>query len=53
MQGLKYVIKNGIASQQEYPYAAVDQTCAKSGGDFKISGADSIPGCDGLINKIV
>jgi len=47
---LQYVTKNGIASQSEYPYTAKDGACAKTGGSFKISGYNSLPGCAGLTN---
>jgi len=34
----KYVIANGLSLESEYPYKAVDQTCKKNKGDFKLSG---------------
>ena len=49
---LKYVAANGIASQSEYPYAGRDQSCAKNGGSFKISGQKSFSGCSGLSSGI-
>lgn len=32
-----FVKDNGITPEDEYPYKGVNQKCAKSGGNFKIS----------------
>jgi len=49
---LKYVIAKGLASQSEYPYKAKTNSCAKQGGNFKISSQSSMTGCSGLQNGI-
>jgi len=33
----QYAIDKGIAEESDYPYKALDQSCNKDGGDFKIS----------------
>lgn len=48
----KYVIAKGIASQFEYPYVAVDQTCKIDGGQFKIKSFVDLSGCNNIANAL-
>lgn len=49
---LNYVKAYGLASESEYPYAAVTKSCAKQGGSFKLTSFSSASGCAGLTNAI-
>lgn len=44
----KFVKDHGIVHEDEYPYKAVKQACAKTGGAFKISGFTDIKNCNDL-----
>lgn len=48
----KYVKKNGISLEDEYPYVAKDETCKKNSGDFKITGYTDIKTCNDLANAL-
>jgi C1A family cysteine protease len=48
----QYIIDHGITTQDEYPYVARNQVCAKDGGDVKISGFVDVQGCDNLENAL-
>jgi len=50
----QYVIDHGIAEEGDYPYRAIDQSCVKDGGDFKISKFTDVPSgdCDALQNAV-
>jgi len=55
----EFVIKNGITTEDAYPYKAVDQDCSQPTGDFKISKYTDVkkPGilkktCPDLINAV-
>lgn len=48
----KFVKDHGIVHEDEYPYKAVKQTCAKTGGDFKISGFTDIKNCNDLASGL-
>jgi hypothetical protein len=37
-----FVKENGITTEDKYPYKAVDQTCKKPTGEYKISGFTDI-----------
>lgn len=39
----KYVVDNGITTEEKYPYKGVDQKCASRAGDYKISGFSNVP----------
>lgn len=39
----KYVVHNGINTEQAYPYVARDQTCKTKVGVFKITGYKNVP----------
>ncbi|CAD8044439.1 unnamed protein product [Paramecium primaurelia] len=41
-QALNYVIKNGVTTNDEYPYTGYDQGCSKKGGPYKMSGFSKI-----------
>lgn len=44
----KFVKDHGIVHEDEYPYKAVKQACAKTTGPFKISGFTDIKNCNDL-----
>lgn len=48
----KFVKDHGIVHEDEYPYKAVKQACAKTGGDFKISGFTDIKNCNDLASAL-
>lgn len=48
----KFVKDHGIVLEEEYPYKAVKQACAKTGGDFKISGFTDIKNCNDLASGL-
>ncbi len=48
----KFVKDHGIVHEDEYPYKAVKQNCAKTGGAFKISGYTDIKNCNDLANAL-
>lgn len=39
----KYVIANGITTEQAYPYTGVQGTCKVNGGSFKITSYTDVP----------
>lgn len=45
-RALVYVQANGIIEGSEYPYQAVQGTCLKPKGDFKITGYTNITNCN-------
>lgn len=49
----KYVKENGIVTEAEYPYKAVQGTCQQDGGSFKISGVVDALGCTTLSNALL
>jgi C1A family cysteine protease len=49
---LAYVLDNGISTEEEYPYKAVDQTCKKTTGAYKISDYKEGKGCAALAEAI-
>ena len=48
----KFVKDHGIVHEDEYPYKAVKQACAKTGGAFKISGFTDIKNCNDLASAL-
>ncbi len=44
-RALTYVQANGIVEESDYPYKAVQGTCLKPKGDFKITGYTNISSC--------
>jgi C1A family cysteine protease len=49
---LNYVKANGLTTESTYPYVAQTRTCAKQGGEFRISQVLSVSGCNGLLTGI-
>ncbi|CAK71304.1 unnamed protein product (macronuclear) [Paramecium tetraurelia] len=41
-RALNYVKRNGLTTQDAYPYQAVDQACKIKGGEYKVSGSTAI-----------
>lgn len=48
----KFVKANGIVHEADYPYKAVKQACAKTTGEFKISGFTDIKNCNDLASSL-
>jgi len=50
----KYVIANGITTEEAYPYTGVQAQCKINGGAFKIKSYSSIPkgDCNALQNAV-
>jgi C1A family cysteine protease len=48
----KFVIKNGITTEEKYPYVAKQNTCKIQGGDFKITGFKDIKNCNDLASEL-
>jgi C1A family cysteine protease len=42
-QAFKYTVENGLASEAQYPYKAVDQTCKNVTGTFRLKGSANVP----------
>lgn len=42
-QAFQFVIDNGIETEAQYPYKAVDQKCKSKVGDFKVSKFTNVP----------
>lgn len=51
-RALLYVKDNGIVEESDYPYKAVQGSCIKPKGDFKISGYVNITNCNELANGL-
>ena len=51
--GLDYAIANGLVTQDEYPYTAVQGNCEIESGDFKISSYAYITDCASLDQAIL
>lgn len=53
INGFHYVKDKGIVTEAEYPYKAVEGSCQKNGGSFKISKIAEVVGCSALANSLV
>lgn len=42
-QAFKYVVDNGITTEDKYPYKGTDGKCQTASADFKIGGYKDVP----------
>lgn len=42
-KAFEYIQKNGITTEGDYPYNAVQGTCKKEGGAYKDTGYNAVP----------
>jgi len=51
-QAFEYIISNGIATQDQYPYTARDGACKSVTREWKLSSYTDVVGCDALLNAL-